>query len=170
MSYMPLGPFGDDKFSLEELQNTSALIEDKLRRFTWKYENDPGFVETINRLFRDLQADAENKYAKISRFSSRVLLVRLRDAASNHSNRIVRPPGAFLSSIAEFLYSPKTRQHVIMPIISDLQMEYCEALAAGRPYKAAWVRVRGYWSFFKAIGLYTIMKTLVEMWRKVSSV
>lgn len=56
------------------------------------------------------------------------------------------------------------------PIISDLQMEYCEALAAGRPHKATWVHLRGYWSLFKAVGLYSITKTIVEMWRKVSSV
>ncbi len=60
-------------------------------------------------------------------------------------------------------------ERVITPIISDLQVEYCEALAAHRKIKAVWVRLRAYWSLFKALGLYSIVKMFFEMWRKLSS-
>lgn len=83
---------------------------------------------------------------------------------------IVRPPGSLLRTLSEFLFSPQTLERVVSPVISDLQVEYCEALATNRHTKAVWVCLRGYWSFFKAIGLCSIIKTLVEVWRKVSSV
>jgi hypothetical protein len=90
-------------------------------------------------------------------------------ARSNKRGRIRRAPGSLLGTISEFLFSKKTLEEIVNPTIADLQMEYCEALAARRPYKAAWVRVRGYWSFAKAIGLYGIVKAAYELWRKVST-
>jgi hypothetical protein len=86
-----------------------------------------------------------------------------------NKRQISRPPGAFLSSIAEFAFSKKTVELVVTPIISDLQVEYCEALFAGRKIKAGWVRLRGYWGLFKALGLYSIVRMCVDMWRKISS-
>jgi len=98
------------------------------------------------------------------------LSVRVAYGATHESkNRILRPPGSFLGSIAEFVFSRKTVELVVTPIISDLQVEYCEALAASRKTKARWVRLRGYWSLFKALGLYSIVKMFFEMWRKLSS-
>jgi hypothetical protein len=79
-------------------------------------------------------------------------------------------PGTLLAASAGFIFSAKTNERIFKPIISDMQIEYWKAVAAGLCVKANWVRVRGYWSFFKAIGLYSIMKTLVEMWRNVTSV
>lgn len=50
------------------------------------------------------------------------------------------------------------------PIIAGMQAEHFEGLPANRPRKAA----RGYWGFIKAVGLYSIVKTVAEMWRKVN--
>jgi|HubBroStandDraft_6_1064221.scaffolds.fasta_scaffold387399_2 hypothetical protein len=91
------------------------------------------------------------------------------DHATANSKRIIRPPGSGLNSAAEFLFSRKTMERVVNPVISDLQMEYCEALAANRRVKAIWVQIRGYWSFFKTVGLYSVLKAFVEIWRKVSA-
>ena len=88
----------------------------------------------------------------------------------NKRKGISRPPGSFLSSVAEFVFSKKTVELVVTPIISDMQVEYFEALATTRRIKAAWVRLRGYWSLFKALGLYSILKMFVDAWRKISSV
>ena len=88
---------------------------------------------------------------------------------TNDGPRISRPPGSLLNNIAEFLCSPKTLDRVVNPILSDMQVEYCEALAAGRDAKANWVRMRGYWAFFKALGLYSLLKTAADIWRKVIS-
>jgi hypothetical protein len=98
-----------------------------------------------------------------------VLLVNLIRTTYENKSRISRPPGSVLGSIAEFIFSTKTVELVVTPIISDKQVEYCEALAAGRKIKAGWVRLRGYWSLFKALGLYSIVKMFFEMWRKLSS-
>lgn len=86
-----------------------------------------------------------------------------------NENRIASPPGFVLNRFAEFFCSPKTLKHIVGPILSDMQVEYCEALAANRNLKAAWVRVRGYWTFFKALGVYSVIKALSEMWRAVIS-
>ena len=59
-------------------------------------------------------------------------------------------PGFLLRSIGEFVFSAKTFRIVIEPILRDLFDEYCEALAAGRPFKARWVCIRGYYSFWSA--------------------
>jgi hypothetical protein len=80
---------------------------------------------------------------------------------------IVRPPGSLLSRAAEFLFSRKTLTRIVNPIISDLQAEYFEALGAKRPAKAVWVRLRGYWGLFKAVGLHSILKMVVEIWREL---
>jgi hypothetical protein len=88
---------------------------------------------------------------------------------TGNDSRIIRPPGALLNCVAEFVLSARTLERIVSPIISDLRVEYYEALAANRRAKAIWVRVRGYWSFFKALGLYSLLKTIVELWRKVSS-
>jgi hypothetical protein len=71
-------------------------------------------------------------------------------------------------NISEFLFSPKTLRTVVNPIVADMQAEYFEALAVRRRSKAMWVCVRGYWSLMKAIGLYSLLRTVAEVWRKVS--
>jgi len=65
------------------------------------------------------------------------------------------PPTPGLASlsyhIADYFCSRKTMVLVVTPIISDLRLEYREALAAGQPLKAKWVRLRGYWSLLKVL-------------------
>jgi len=61
------------------------------------------------------------------------------------------PPGLYLRRLAEFLFSRKTYDYILAPILRDLCDEYCEALAANRPWKTRWVRIRGYWSFWSAV-------------------
>ena len=74
-----------------------------------------------------------------------------------------------LRSVSEFVFSKKTLEHVVDPIIADMQAEYFEALEAKRRYKARWVLIRGHWSFFKTVGLHSIVKAVFEVWRKVSA-
>ena len=81
------------------------------------------------------------------------------------SGRIILPPGTLLNYLADFFCSPKTVERVVSPIISDLQTEYCKALAERRRLKAFWIRIRGYWSFWRALGLYAVLKNLVAIWK-----
>lgn len=80
------------------------------------------------------------------------------------------PPGQLLGRLADFFFSKKTVSEVVTPILSDMQMEYFEALAENRKWKAMWVRIRGYWSFWKAMALFNILRAVANIWRKVSSV
>ena len=79
--------------------------------------------------------------------------------------KIARPPGSLLRSLADFFLSPKTMERVIVPIISDMQKEYCEALSEDRHVKARWIRIRSYWSFWKALGLCAVVKNIREIWK-----
>jgi hypothetical protein len=83
--------------------------------------------------------------------------------------RIIRPPGSFLNCIAKFLCSRKTYELVATQTINDMRTEYSTAVAAKDHLKAAWVRVRGNWSFFMALGLHRLLRTVAELWFKVSS-
>ncbi len=68
------------------------------------------------------------------------------------SRRKVRPPvGSSLRGFAEFVFSKKSNEQIYDPLLSDLHIEYCEALDENRRGKARWVRVRGYGSFLAAL-------------------
>jgi hypothetical protein len=67
------------------------------------------------------------------------------------SRRIPVPPGACLRIVADFLFSRRTYVEILEPTLRDLFDEYCEALNQKRPWKARWVRVRGYWSVWSAV-------------------
>jgi hypothetical protein len=56
-------------------------------------------------------------------------------------------PGWRLYRVANWVYSRRTFDEVFVPVLSDMQVEYFDALANGQRGKAAWVRVRGYWRF-----------------------
>lgn len=79
--------------------------------------------------------------------------------------RISRPPGLRLSALADFFCSPKTMERVVLPILSDLQTEYFDALAEGKTVKARWIRVRGYGSFWMALSFYKVAKRLIKIWK-----
>ena len=87
--------------------------------------------------------------------------------ATAETPRISKPPGALLMLVADFFCSTRTLERVVCPIISDMRFEYWEALDAGRRGKAAWICLRGYWSFFKALGLYSIARAAFEVWQKL---
>lgn len=89
---------------------------------------------------------------------------------SIRGGRLHRPPGYSLLWLADFLYSRKSVEECLRPTVQDLQEEYAEALAAQRPYKARWVRIRGTWSFACAASLLTMAsvgKQVVKIWRAV---
>jgi hypothetical protein len=75
-------------------------------------------------------------------------------------------PGSFLSRLADFLCSKKTKREIADPIISDMQFEYYEALFAHRKAKAGWIRVRGCCAFFHALGLHRILKGVAGLFQQ----
>lgn len=81
---------------------------------------------------------------------------------------IQTPPGLRLLALAEFLFSHRTFKMVLEPTLRHLYDEYCEALNARRPRKAAWVRIRGYWSFWSAVMAQlpiSLLKRAFELWK-----
>ena len=66
------------------------------------------------------------------------------------------------------MFSKKSYEQVYDPLISDLRIEYCEALAENRRWKARWVRARGYLSFLTAVSAHAAASgghLVVRVWR-----
>jgi hypothetical protein len=81
--------------------------------------------------------------------------------------RLYGAPGTRLINWTEFLFSRKDAEHLVQTIL-DMRLEYFEALAEKRIWKARVVLVRGYTSFFSAVGLHfslRIGKRAVTMWK-----
>ena len=78
-------------------------------------------------------------------------------------------PGIRLRRLAEVVFSQKVMRDVIEPLLADLQYEYTEAVAQHRGRaKFFFIRMRGYWSFFSAAGLQTVVslgKRIVEIYK-----
>lgn len=84
--------------------------------------------------------------------------------------RIVAAPGHRLLAIAEFLFSRRTMDEILGPAMDDMRREYNESLAAGRPRKAQWVRIRGTWSFLAATGMIIFTRfgrLFLKAWRLI---
>ena len=85
------------------------------------------------------------------------------------SRRRVRPPvGSSLRGVAEFVFSKKSFEQIYDPLISDLRVEYCEALAANRRWKARWVWARGHLSFLTAASAHAVASgghLVARVWR-----
>lgn len=82
--------------------------------------------------------------------------------------RFSRPTGWKLRRFADFCFSKKTFTQVLEPILSDMQLEHIEALAAGRPWKARMVLVRGYYSFWSAVVAQlplSLVRQVYEIWK-----
>lgn len=94
-----------------------------------------------------------------------LLEARLR---ATKERRLSHPPGGKLRRFAEFCFSKKTFTVILEPALSDMQKEHFEALAAGRPWKARMVLVRGYWAFWSAVAAQlpiSLLRRVYEIWR-----
>jgi hypothetical protein len=77
------------------------------------------------------------------------------------------PPGWQLHRFAQLVFSRRTFETVLQPVLSDLQIEFCEALREGRPFKARWKQVCGYGIFWCHVGAQlpvSLIKTFVKIW------
>lgn len=60
--------------------------------------------------------------------------------------KIARPPGTFVTTVISVVFGKKAYRQYVMPRISDMHVEYFEALSAGRPRLANWFVLRCYLS------------------------
>lgn len=85
-------------------------------------------------------------------------------------SRLRGVPGGELRKWAEFFFSRNVYEKIFEPTLHDLFCEYCEALNLHRPWKARWVRIRGYWSFWSAVVAQTpisIVKRVYQIWKAI---
>jgi hypothetical protein len=146
-----------------------AEDDDLKEKYTVSYRKQ--IAEIMTRLSDD---EARDTVAELSKKRTRAMTtLRMRwlvfldrmDSLSFRENRISRPPGSNLLWIADFFCSKKTKQQITDEVISTMQYEYYEALNEKRKVKAAWIHVRGCWSFFNSLTLHRILKTLLDLWR-----
>jgi hypothetical protein len=83
--------------------------------------------------------------------------------SSSRLPRVIRPPGQTLHWVAG-LFGKRTRERVLEPIIADMQLEYCEALAAERPrtLRLWWVQARAWAAFAEAIFVRTVVGRIIR--------
>jgi hypothetical protein len=60
-------------------------------------------------------------------------------------------PGDRLCALAARVFSTKTMERLIDPVVADLQTEWVETVRQGRVWKSRWVRMAGYVAFLKVI-------------------
>lgn len=65
----------------------------------------------------------------------------------------MRGPGARAGVALSRALSGQTREHVVDPIIADMQLEHARACARGRRARAAWILARGHAHLLHALAL-----------------
>ncbi|HET6956776.1 MAG TPA: LptF/LptG family permease [Vicinamibacterales bacterium] len=58
-------------------------------------------------------------------------------------------PGDRLRALAAQVFDADTMEHLIDPVLADLQTEYLDASREGRVWRRRWVRLAGYFAFIK---------------------
>jgi ferric-dicitrate binding protein FerR (iron transport regulator) len=82
--------------------------------------------------------------------------------------RIVLPPGYRLAAVLRFLLTRTAYDKYIYPVISDMQAQYMEALAAGRRWEARWIVVRQHLSIFVSwnwLYAFVVRELIRFLWR-----
>jgi RNA polymerase sigma-70 factor (ECF subfamily) len=79
------------------------------------------------------------------------------------------PPGAVLYSMAESICSKRTMEEIVTPLLADMQFEHSAAFSDGQKWEAGWIRVRGCWSLFTALGINRIVGLFVRIFLRFSS-
>jgi hypothetical protein len=74
-------------------------------------------------------------------------------------------PGWRLHRFASWVYSRQSFKIVFEPVLSDMQVEYFEALAKGQRKKAAWVRLRGCLVFGSHVAAQLPISAVRVIWR-----
>lgn len=93
-------------------------------------------------------------------------LVQKSMVPATRSTTLQRAPGGRLRRFAQLCYSKKVYDRVFEPILSDLLVEYFEALNERDAIKARFVLLRGYGTFWLAVfaQLPVSLKRLVALW------
>ena len=89
---------------------------------------------------------------------------------SLEDSKVARSPGWRLHRLGSLFFSPKTFKNVLEPVLSDMQVEIFEALSDNRPFKARWVQIRGYWTFWQHLALQipvSVGHVLLALWRAI---
>jgi hypothetical protein len=99
-------------------------------------------------------------------------LVGIQFSNNRDKKRIHRMPGYGLARISKLIYSKKTFEEVFEPAISDMQVEYLEAIEQGELHKAKWVVLRGRFSFWSTIISFlpvSLLRRCTEIWKTIGS-
>lgn len=85
--------------------------------------------------------------------------------------RLHKPPWRLAASLCEFLLPRRLKERVIDQHIADFQIEYCDALVRGRPWKARWLYLRFHVEIVLTLGtLFTtaVVKRATTIWKLIS--
>jgi hypothetical protein len=100
------------------------------------------FTEKIERI--ELIARSEIRRGLFGKYRreehARIYVVHMKE----RPRRIALPPGMWLNRVTRFLLTREAHRRFVEPVIADMHVEYCEALAAGHLRHARWIAARAY--------------------------
>jgi hypothetical protein len=127
-------------------------------------------IEAVREVRRSLTEARTHEFSLQEEFKAAFRLASILARLNIHrlytygpGSMVLRPPGSSLARIAEFLCREKVYRDIAAPAIADMQHEYFDALDSKRRVKAAWVRVRGTWSVFHALGLDRVLRAVSSL-------
>jgi hypothetical protein len=90
----------------------------------------------------DLSLRAVRDATKSGMFSRYRVVIKI--TQPRRQQRITLPPGMLLDHATRFLLTRDAHHRYVEPVIADMRVEYCDALAAGNIWHARWIAARVY--------------------------
>lgn len=82
--------------------------------------------------------------------------------------KIYRAPGWTLRHIAQFIFTKKHYERVFEPQLSDMEIEYQQALQVGAIWRARWVVIRGHGMFWATVCGQAVTSVVKIIWTSVT--
>jgi len=96
-------------------------------------------LRTLVSIFQELPDDRKKLLEDLSG-------LQVPDASA--ARKSVLPPGYPLATLLRFLLTPAAFNRYLYPVIADMQVQYIDAVAAGRKWAARWIVVRQHLCIF----------------------
>lgn len=64
------------------------------------------------------------------------------ESSRNHNIKLVKPPGIYLSKVAELILDSQTYESIFLPTLADMRTEFFEALDRGDQKKQFFIKLR----------------------------
>ena len=164
------------RLDLPTVERINATVAEEVRQYGLRPESTQVRLLSHDSLpFSYLQMNGEItilhiNLAKLPWYGGSKHVVRAlgKAAGTRQQKSISSPPGTILMALCEFVFSKRTFKAIFEPTISDMRLEYYDALQLGRRWKARLVVVQGHAACFTAATVnlpVSLVKLVGAFWR-----